>query len=98
MPSVKYISTTHNGCLTIFVFPGHIGHDEFVARLGCGRDKVKSAGFVDYVCRDGVMVGYCYGRSVSLDIVAADGDSLLLTKDYFGIDAVCALNIKNNYK
>lgn len=97
MQEVKYVNVKISNHQTMLMFPQHIGHDEFVSNLGKTWRDVESAGFVCLKEIEGFTVGLCYGRSVSLGIDAAAGDSMMLTKDYFGVEAMSLIKLGKQY-
>lgn len=71
MNSTKYVVLDYQGFDTIFMFPGFIGHSDFVASFI--NPVVISAGFIEVYDND----AFAYGESVSLGIKARDEDSRL---------------------
>lgn len=59
--AMKYINREGS----IFMFPEHVEHGDFIIKMGISKDEVIGAGFVR-TDADGEL--YPYGRSQSLDI------------------------------
>ena len=76
MNKCKYIMVDVNGIEAPIVFPGYIDHGKMAAKF---QGKVGSAGFVAI----GGTVR-CHGKSLSLDIESAPGDSDAI-KYLFGV-------------
>lgn len=71
MNSAKYVVLDYQGFDTIFMFPGFIGHSDFVGSFI--NPVVISAGFIEFYDNNVTT----YGKSVSLGIGSRPEDSKL---------------------
>lgn len=73
----KYITFKEDGLMQMVIFPNTMIH-ALVARRLCGRDRVVSAGFVQFGVSDNdEPIIHCYGESESLDVKSRPEDSAL---------------------
>lgn len=88
MTKVKYITFNMKDLETGIMFPEHISHDEFARKFNIEHKNILGAGFLDIREKEGFNIVKCYGNSISLNINSREEDSRLMTKEYFGIEAL----------
>lgn len=86
MANMKYIIMDHRGCDTPILFPVWVGHDEIYRHakvIGAGECSVsgtsKEIEVGSRLCND--IEVYCYGKSVSLDVVSRGYEDAALIRE-----------------
>lgn len=83
---IVYKSLNNFECL---IFPEESTHSYIFNRLGIPKNHLISAGFVQLIYIDNLIVAKCYGEAKSLNSKARENeDSSLLTLKFFGVNSL----------